>query len=168
MKSKGSKTTPADTLSAALWPDAEQVPVKVLECRHCGRRNRVQVPRAILEPDQCDCGACDKPLFLGAGEPLVGIASSAYEHALDRTTLAALKAIPGFPALMRWLLTQLGERSMRSTWRSRNAVMASPTGIRRRSVCAASSSGPENTVGASASSAPVVASRMSRSVARVG
>ena len=25
-------------LSAALWPDAKQLPAKVLECRHCGRQ----------------------------------------------------------------------------------------------------------------------------------
>ena len=36
-------------LAAAVWPDAKQAPVKVLECRHCGRRNRVQVPQAILD-----------------------------------------------------------------------------------------------------------------------
>ena len=111
MKGRNSRST--DTLSAALWPDAKQVPVKVLQCRHCDRPNRVQVPHAVLEPDQCDCGACGQALFLGPDEPLTGLASSAYEHAMDRTTLAALKAIPGFPALMRWLLTQVGERSMR-------------------------------------------------------
>lgn len=100
-------------LASALWPDAREVPSKVLECRHCGRRNRVQVPRAILEPQHCECGACGKPLFLAPHEPLTGIGSTAYEHSLDRTTLAALKSIPGFPALMRWLLSQLGERSLR-------------------------------------------------------
>ncbi|MFY0525689.1 M48 family metallopeptidase [Archangium gephyra] len=100
-------------LAQALWPDAKQVPVKLLECRHCGRRNRVQVSRAILEPHHCECGACGEPLFLAPHEPLTHIASNAYEHSLDRTTLAALKGIPGFPALMRWLMTQLGERSFR-------------------------------------------------------
>lgn len=100
-------------LSTALWPDAKQIPSKVLECRHCGRKNRVQVPRAVLEPKKCECGVCGKPLFLAPGEPLTGIVSSAYEHTLDRTTLAALKAIPGFPALIRWLMSQLGERSLK-------------------------------------------------------
>src|SRR5262249_6135163 len=80
-------------LSTALWPDAKQVPSKVRACRHCGRKNRVQVPRAVLEPRKCECGVCGKPLFLSTQEPLTGIASSAYEHTLDRTTLAALKAI---------------------------------------------------------------------------
>ncbi|WNG15817.1 M48 family metallopeptidase [Cystobacter fuscus] len=100
-------------LAAALWPDKKDVPVKLLTCRHCGRRNRVQVPKAVLEPSHCECGACGQALFLSPEEPLTRISSSAYEHSLDRSTLAALKALPGFPALVRWLMSNLGERSLR-------------------------------------------------------
>lgn len=107
------KRQPQEALAEALWPDEQHIPVKLLQCRHCERKNRVQVLRALVEPDQCDCGACDQPLFLAQGESLTALASSAYEHELDRSTLAALKAIPGFPALMRWLMTQVGERSMK-------------------------------------------------------
>jgi hypothetical protein len=100
-------------LAAALWPDKKDVPVKLLTCRHCGRRNRVQVPRAVLEPSRCECGACGQALFLTPEEPLTRLGSSAYEHSLDRSALAALKALPGFPALVRWLMSNLGERSLR-------------------------------------------------------
>jgi Zn-dependent protease with chaperone function len=71
----------------------------------------VEVPTAVFAPEQCECGACGKKLFLPPGEPFTAISSSAYEHALDRTSLEALKAVPGFPAATRWMLAALGERS---------------------------------------------------------
>lgn len=95
-------------LSALLWPG--KAPTRVLGCRHCGRKNRVAVPRALFEPESCRCGACHGALFLGRDEPLTDIASSAYEHSLDRASLQALKAVPGFPAAVRWLIAQLPER----------------------------------------------------------
>lgn len=109
-----SKTNPdPDTLSAALWPDPEKLPSRLLECRHCGKRNKLQVPAALLDPESCECGACGEALFLSPEERLENISSSAYEHGLDRTALEALKGLPGFPALMRWLLSNVGERSLR-------------------------------------------------------
>ena len=100
-------------LAAALWPDPLRMSPKVLECRHCGKRNRVQVPSAIMYPERCLCGSCDKPLFLAPDEPLTAISSSAYEHSLDRKALQALKAVPGFTPFLRWVLSNLGERSMK-------------------------------------------------------
>lgn len=100
-------------LVATLWPDADKAPVKLVECRHCARKNRVRIPTAVLEPSQCECGACGKALFLPPEAPLTSISSTAYEHPLDRTTLAALKALPGFAAVMRWILSNLGERSLK-------------------------------------------------------
>lgn len=105
--------TAHEGLAEALWPSGGPVPTKVLECRHCGKKNRVQVPAAVLHPEQCECGACGGALFLPAGEALRNISSTAYEHSLDKTTLGALKSLPGFPALMRWVLANLGERSLR-------------------------------------------------------
>lgn len=108
------KTQPSsETVLTALWPDAEQIPSKLLECRHCGKRNKIQVSAAVLSPGSCECGACGEALFLSPKERLERISSSAYEHWLDRTALEALKSLPGFPALMRWLLSTVGERGMR-------------------------------------------------------
>lgn len=112
-------------LAAALWPDPQQVAPKVLECRHCRQRNRLQVPRAVLEPERCLCGSCGKPLFLAPDEPLIALSADAYEHALDKATLQALKALPGFTPLLRWLLAQLGERSLRLLHMS-SSVLCSP------------------------------------------
>lgn len=107
------KPNDLDALMAALWPDAEKLPTRLLECRHCGKRNKLQVPTAVLEPESCECGACGQALFLPRDERLENISSSAYEHGLDRTALEALKSLPGFPAVMRWVLSNVGERGMR-------------------------------------------------------
>ncbi len=100
-------------LAGLLWPDPEKQPSKVVRCRHCGKKNRVVVPKAIFEPTSCKCGACREALFLGLDEPLTDIASSAYEHSMDRKSLQALKAVPGFSAALRWLLKNLPERMLR-------------------------------------------------------
>ncbi|MCP3057888.1 M48 family metallopeptidase [Myxococcus sp. K38C18041901] len=102
-----------EDLVSALWPDTTDAPVRLIECRHCGRRNRVRIASAVMDLAHCECGACNKALFLRPDEALTNLSSTAYEHALDRATLQALKSLPGFPALMRWLLANLGERSMR-------------------------------------------------------
>ncbi len=106
-------TEAQNELAALLWPDPEAVPTRVLACRHCGRKNRVSVPTALFEGDTCRCGACRGKLFLDPDEPLTDIASSAYEHSLDRKSLQALKAVPGFPVALRWLLANLPERMLR-------------------------------------------------------
>ncbi|MBI3725310.1 M48 family metallopeptidase, partial [bacterium] len=106
-------TAPAPDLARSIWPDPEKAPSRVIECRHCARKNRVAVPDAALAPEKCECGACGKPLFLGPDEPLERISSTAYEHPLDRASLELLKTLPGFAAALRWFLAQLGERSTR-------------------------------------------------------
>jgi len=105
-------------LRRAIWPDIAKAPGRVLACRHCEKKNRVAVPTAVLAPESCECGACRKPLFLARDEPLAAIASSSYEHNLDRTALEALKALPGFSTLLRWLMSNLAERRLRLFSRS--------------------------------------------------
>jgi Zn-dependent protease with chaperone function len=101
-----------EQLARALWPQ-KPAPVRVLACRHCGRSNKVPVPAAALDPESCECGACGGALFLGPDEPLTGLASSAYEHALDRKSLDAMKGLPGFSALLRWVLGNVVDRHLR-------------------------------------------------------
>ncbi len=97
----------------ALWPPGREVPTKIIHCRHCGQKNRVQVPSAVLKSLTWTCGRCGRALFLGVEEPLTGIESRAYEHDLDRKSLAALKAVPGFPAMVKWIIANLGERRVK-------------------------------------------------------
>jgi Zn-dependent protease with chaperone function len=97
----------------ALWPAEGSAPKHVLACRGCGRRNRIGVDDGMLFPERCACGGCGKPLFLGASEPLLELASAAYEHPLDRASLEVLRAVPGFPAALRFLISQGSERASR-------------------------------------------------------
>ncbi|MCU0693532.1 MAG: M48 family metallopeptidase [Polyangiaceae bacterium] len=103
------------SFSEAVWPREALAPTRTLACRHCGQKNRVQVPAAVVFPERHECGACGCALFLANDEPLVALSSTAYEHSLDRKSLAALKAIPGFTELVRWTLTRVGDRAARIT-----------------------------------------------------
>lgn len=100
-----------EALARLIWPDAP--PERILPCRHCAARNKVEVPTAVFSPEQVECGACREPLFLARDEPLTRLASSAYEHSLDRKALQALKQVPGFGAAVRWVIEKLSERQLR-------------------------------------------------------
>jgi len=100
-----------EDLAAAIWPG--ETPTRVLACRHCAKKNRVAVPTAVFWPESVDCGSCGDKLFLTRAEPLTAISSRAYEHPLDRKSLAALEAVPGFGRLVRWFVANIGERSLR-------------------------------------------------------
>ena len=95
-----------------LWPD-ETPRTRKVRCRHCGQRNRVSVPRAVLSPERHECGQCRGRLFLDADEPLAGLSATVYQHGLDRRALATLSSLPGLPQLVRWSQEVVGERSAR-------------------------------------------------------
>ena len=97
-------------LARVLWPTPK--PPRTIRCRHCGKGNRVPMESAVFDMESCSCGACKGALFLSREEPLADIAPRAYEHSLDRKALNALKSVPGFPLLMRWLLKNVSERTL--------------------------------------------------------
>lgn len=103
--------TAAREVRDAIWPPGTSVPTRVVVCRRCGRRNRVNVASAALEPDRHSCGGCSARLFIARDEPLVDLAPEAYQHGLDRRSLAALRSTPGVPRLVRWLYERVGDRS---------------------------------------------------------
>jgi Zn-dependent protease with chaperone function len=111
-----------DELIATIWPDEHNRPTRVIHCRHCNKKNEVDVATAVFNPEKYECGSCGKDLFLNPEEPLTDIASSAFEHSLDKKSLAALRAIPGFPQLVRWLLKNLTERVVRLQLMSSNIL----------------------------------------------
>lgn len=100
-------------LRAALWPSRAATATRLLRCRHCARRNRVDVPSALLAPERVECGSCGESLFVGPGEPLVGLSAEAYLHGSDRRSLHLLQSLPAIPALMRALLERVGDRPAR-------------------------------------------------------
>ena len=102
-----------EELRQAIWPDEVDPPTRTIQCRHCDKPNRVQIPRAVLWPEKHDCGDCGGALFLTQDEPLTGLSSTAYEHSLDRKSLEALRALPGFPALAKWVGANVAERQFK-------------------------------------------------------
>jgi Zn-dependent protease with chaperone function len=100
-----------DELKSDLWPDAEPRRIRVVECRHCALPNRVGVPEAVLTPEKVWCGGCNGALFIGRDEPLTGLTSEAYQHGLDRRSLATMRSLPGVPKMIRWMYEQIGDRA---------------------------------------------------------
>ncbi len=105
------ETPDKESVLEALWPESHPPPKRDVRCRHCGVKNRVLVSVAALTPRKVRCGGCDGALFLGPDEPLVGLTSQSYQHPLDKASLKALKALPGFGALMRRFLGTFAERA---------------------------------------------------------
>lgn len=105
--------TSTTALRKALWPDGTKVPARDITCRHCGRENEIDVATAALRPEACECGACGRALFLGADEPLKGLAAEEYQHPLDANSLRALKSVPGFDRGLKWLMEQVLDRGFR-------------------------------------------------------
>ncbi|MCK6508871.1 M48 family metallopeptidase [Myxococcota bacterium] len=86
---------------------------EVVSCRHCGRKNRILVERALEEPASLRCGACRGGLLLETTEAYVGLSGRAYQHPWDREALAALQKVPGIDSLLRWLVSESFERASR-------------------------------------------------------
>lgn len=101
-----------------IWPTGRAVPNRTIRCRHCSRRNRVEVASAALRPERYHCGACKKALFLPRDEPFRGLASEAYQHSLDRRWLGILRSVPGLPEFVRWAFEQVGDRSAQQLFMS--------------------------------------------------
>ena len=102
-----------EELEAAIWPKGQDPPTRKIYCGKCDRPNRIQVPRAVLWPEKHDCGECGAPLFADMDTPLRDLDSTAYEHSLDRKSLDALRSLPGFPALAKWVGANIAERQFK-------------------------------------------------------
>ena len=77
---------------------------RVLSCRRCQVKNRIQVARAFQQPDKLRCGSCQAPLLCGREAPMNGLTGAAYQHPLDQKSLAAVEAIPGVSTLLKKLV----------------------------------------------------------------
>jgi Zn-dependent protease with chaperone function len=72
----------------------------------------VNVGIAAVAPERQTCGSCHGRLFLRREEPLVGLSPLAYQHALDRRAIAAIRSIPGAAELLRKVLEHAADRTV--------------------------------------------------------
>jgi Zn-dependent protease with chaperone function len=83
---------------------------RVLDCRRCSAANRVPLERAFTQPGGLRCGRCKAQLLLGSEARWGGASADAYQHPLDRDTLAAVQQIPGVDTLLKTLIEHTYER----------------------------------------------------------
>jgi len=99
-----------DELRTVLWPEGDGTPTRVVSCRHCGLKNRIPVPDAVMTPERIDCGGCSGALFLTREEPFEGLSADAYLHGADRRSLNVLRSVPVVPGLLHSVLRYAGDR----------------------------------------------------------
>lgn len=90
-------------------PDDE---TRILVCPACDGKNRIQLGRALEQPDKLRCGRCQAPLLCAPDAAPLGLNENPgrYQHPLDQRSLAALEAVPGVSALVRKLVEATVER----------------------------------------------------------
>ena len=120
-----SHDAPRSEIEAALWPEPHSSPSRSVRCRHCSALNRVVVSSAALYPGRHRCGRCDASLFIELSAALERVSPAAYQHGLDRRTVAALRSIPGLPRYVRKVLRAVGDRSAQALFMS-EAIECSP------------------------------------------
>ena len=100
-----------ESLYDAIWPDG--APKKEMRCPHCNRVNRLDVGKAALMMGQCRCGGCGKQMFRTQEESLSGLRADMYQHPLDRSSLSALRSIPGASQVLKKFMGEIGEKPLR-------------------------------------------------------
>ena len=101
----------SESLYDAIWPQG--APKREMRCSHCGRVNRLDVGKAALLMEQCRCGGCSELMFRTKDESLAGLHADMYQHPLDRSSLAALRSIPGASQVLKRFMGEIGEKPLR-------------------------------------------------------
>ena len=100
-----------ESLYDAIWPHG--APKREMRCPNCGRVNRLDVGKAALMMEQCHCGKCGTRMFRRAEDPLSGLRADMYQHPLDRSSLSALRSIPGASQALKRFMGEIGEKPLR-------------------------------------------------------
>lgn len=104
--------------------DEPQPPMKShsVTCRFCGQKNAV---KEDYENRTANCGKCKLPLSNEPHKKFTGLHKNDYVHPLDKTALAAVKAIPGVDSALKKLLEWTGESAIRVMFMA-SAVKVTP------------------------------------------
>ena len=100
-----------ESLYDSIWP--EGAPIREMRCPNCNRVNRLDVGKAALLMEQCRCGGCGTLMFRKNDEPLAGLHADMYQHPLDRSSLSALRSVPGVAQVLKRFMGEIGEKPMR-------------------------------------------------------
>ncbi len=91
-------------------------------CRYCSQKNSV---KADYQNNDANCGKCKLPLSNEPHKKFVGLHKNDYVHPLDKSALAAVKAIPGVDSALKKLLEWTGESAIRVMFMA-SAVKVTP------------------------------------------
>ena len=105
------KRSKEDALYHAIWPKG--APKQNIECSKCGQLNRLDTGKATLFMDKCRCGSCGTLMFISSKDPMVALKGEDYQHPLDRSSLGALRSIPGLPLVLKKFMSEIGEKPLR-------------------------------------------------------
>lgn len=105
------KEDESENIYESIW--SKGAPKREIRCPSCKRVNRLDVGKATLRLNQCRCGKCGFLMFLKNEESFVDLKAKQYQHPLDKSSLRALRAIPGLPLMLKGFMNEIGEKPMR-------------------------------------------------------
>src|SRR6187549_540646 len=93
-----------------------------VRCRFCGQKNAV---KDDYKNNSANCGKCKLPLSNEGHKKFADLNKHEYIHPLDKSALAAVKAIPGVDSALKKLLAWTGESAIRVSFMA-SAVKVTP------------------------------------------
>ncbi len=82
----------------------------ILNCRHCSKRNRISLDKALYNTSSSVCGVCKKNIFLELDEKIDLFDVKNYIHPLDKATLKKLRAIPALTSVLKLIVSSTNEK----------------------------------------------------------
>jgi Zn-dependent protease with chaperone function len=84
-----------------------------LSCKSCKKKSRLKKSSLLSLNASPSCSECQELLLPYFDKPFKGLSHVAFVHPLDRQMLEALRKFPGIDSLLKYLLSQSFELSMR-------------------------------------------------------
>jgi len=82
----------------------------ILNCMHCGQKNRINIEQALYHTDENNCGKCKKNIFLKQGDSLDFFNLEDFIHPLDHSTMETIRKIPAITSILKFLVKHTREK----------------------------------------------------------
>lgn len=82
----------------------------ILNCRHCGQKNRIDVQKGLYQTPIVTCGKCKQPIFLARNEKVDFINFRDFIHPMDASAMATLQKIPGLTTILKFVIKHTKEK----------------------------------------------------------